>query len=1025
MNSRIARQRLSAVLKTDSVTASDGDFLATHVAIRKLYLMTKFTHQPTSGKTYSEEAVYRDYVLNPQNKHQFITVCGQSGTGKSHLIRWFEARFEQEMHQDEVVLFIRRSDNTLKGTIRQLLEKPEVQGISNREVYERLVKASINMDADKLKGMIYHNFINEIEFDDDSHEITLTSINRKRLVAFLSNEVIRDRMLDVDGPIERMYSKIEEHTLVDRDTVAQFLPQDFYVNADLFEQIQLAGADRKAEKLARELMSDTDGTDDAKKFAAFLNQFVNNVIQQCAGIEPGDFRQIFQDIRKELFRIGKNLTLFIEDVTSFTGVDDALLDALIVEHTGMNAAEGICRISSIVGTTDNYLQNHFRDNHKDRITQYVYIPSDVFDEAGLFEFVGRYLNAMSLPNSAIDEWLGSHADPMLYPVHDTLEGAMWEHVSVDNDKKLCLYPFTKHSILYMYDYCMTKGQKTPRYIIRDIIEPVVLDALNNISNFPGMKINLINVNTSLSYRIQNQVHDEALTDRYLRFLSVWGNGKPEQYTDQNVTYISSVRKEIIEELGFPVLSFTETEPLVPQKDTVPEAASAPASEAGEIPRELQERVAAANKMLTDWSLGKSIDASATVGTVGIVNKALTDMNDYLRCATHWQAEGFSMDNMAKMKKLRLVGFENQTKGDPGLLTIPANWESLNVVNAFIRWHEYGDKSWNYKDAYFDAYLITSWTAKVRDQIIQLVRDISAPTTPYIEAAVTSEIYRQIICGLYRERSLKNYTTELLFSPRQAKAGKSSHCAEWNAFTAYLAQRGADSINKETIRQYFNISQGSGTTVLVLNEPLLTRTLTKIKCNKLTLDPDDIGIRDEVKQRRDVYEYARGILERIGRVAHAELESAKPYLATIASHFDDGEIDEDDIERLVDAIKQFYKEINNSQINIANVSADAIKRNAKQIVKAINDISEVIESEDPLAILMTFSGDPISDIKPLAELLTQLDKDVEKAEKMISDRLDTLTEYAQNDAATGKYANVLEMIDTNQAMLQGGVEPNDL
>ena len=73
------------------------------------------------------------------------------------MIRWFAARYEQSKPKDEVVLFIRRSDNTLKGTIRQLLEKPEVQGISNKEIYERLVKASISVEENKLKDLIYHN----------------------------------------------------------------------------------------------------------------------------------------------------------------------------------------------------------------------------------------------------------------------------------------------------------------------------------------------------------------------------------------------------------------------------------------------------------------------------------------------------------------------------------------------------------------------------------------------------------------------------------------------------------------------------------------------------------------------------------------------------------------------------------------------------------------------------------------------------------------------------------------------------
>ena len=56
---------------------------------------------------------------------------------------------------------------TLKGTIRQLLDKPEVQDIGNKEIIKRLANASAAVPEDKLKDMIYHNFIIEINNDDD------------------------------------------------------------------------------------------------------------------------------------------------------------------------------------------------------------------------------------------------------------------------------------------------------------------------------------------------------------------------------------------------------------------------------------------------------------------------------------------------------------------------------------------------------------------------------------------------------------------------------------------------------------------------------------------------------------------------------------------------------------------------------------------------------------------------------------------------------------------------------------------
>ena len=173
MNTNVVRKRINQVIKTDSVSSSQGDFLATHVPLNRLHLLDSFQIEPTSSVEYTEEAVYEDYVLNPDNRHQLITVYGQSGTGKSHLIRWFEARFEQDKPTDEVVLFIKRSDNTLKGTIKQLLDKEEVRNIHRRDIYERLVEASISVEENKLKDLLYTNFGIEVRNDNGSHGITI------------------------------------------------------------------------------------------------------------------------------------------------------------------------------------------------------------------------------------------------------------------------------------------------------------------------------------------------------------------------------------------------------------------------------------------------------------------------------------------------------------------------------------------------------------------------------------------------------------------------------------------------------------------------------------------------------------------------------------------------------------------------------------------------------------------------------------------------------------------------------------
>ena len=1028
MNSEIAKERISYVARPDSITSSEGDFLATHVAIKKLKILDKFDISPTKGKNFKEEEIFKQYILNPEDKHQFIAVYGQSGTGKSHLIRWFAARYEQNKPKDEVVLFIRRSDNTLKGTIRQLLEKPEVQGIENKEVFERLVKASVSVEPNKLKGLIYHNFIVEIENDDDENDIQIPNSMKKKLIAFLNNEIVHEYLLDKNGPIERMYSKIAEHSSVDRDTIAQFEKDDFLLSQDLYDNIQNSGCDRKVERLALVLLSDEKGPDTAKLLADYLNQFRNDVIQRCAGIEPGDFKQVFLDIRKELFKLDKKLTLFIEDVTSFTGVDTALLDALIEEHTGKRNGNDICRISSIVGTTNNYLQNNFRDNHKDRITKYVYIPSDVLDEEGLYEFVARYVNTMSLNEDVISDWINGHANPEDYPIHDVVEGKNWECVNVGNGKKINIYPFTKKSITYFYNNVLEKGHQTPRYIIRDIIEPVVRDALFNKDIFPSIDIKIVNVNTALSFRIHSQISDQALAERMIKFMSVWGNGTTDQYEKDGKTYISDIDKNAFDDFSFPMLKMDHVKaPVKTNHSTEKKKNSIRAGESFEpikedtiIPTTKIKKADDAYKLLTNWTNEKKIDISATVGAAGTIRAAVCDdMPEYLYSAINWQVEGVSIDNQKKVKdsSTLLIGLEGQTK-KIGLYTLPATWSSVNIIMAFIRWKDYGNKSWNYPDSDFDAYLITTWTETIKKDLVEKVKEYSPGVeVKYIEAALAAEIYRTIISGEYREKTLKNFNLQVLFSSKPNINTTNAHCTEWKSLLSLMSQKKSDENNQLTVRRYFNIGQGGASTNIVLDSIALHRVFSKVK--KCRLHIEDRQIDDNIKQRKDAYVFLNDIEQRIESVAKAELEIGKSKIEKIFNVFGDDEVGVDEIEEFLLRMKKFFEEANKAQVNIREISSDILKK-PSIIEKAISDIQSVVEEDDPLNIIMAFSSDPISVLNPFIDLIDKLECEVNKANMSINSKLAAMGSNENIDNQKNRYEKELIIIAQNREKLEGMV-----
>ena len=254
-------------------------------------------------------------------------------------------------------------------------------------------------------------------------------------------------------------------------------------------------------------------------------------IQTSAGIEPGDFQQIFKEIRQELKRKGKNLILLVEDITSFTGVNQALLNALVTGHTGSNAADKLCRLISVVGTTTQYY-NQFRDNYRDRITMQITIHDGVIGDSksDLIQFVAKYLNAMSLNSEALEEWVKNGADSDDMPVYEDNDHDCWDKFKLASGKQLSLFPFTQNAIISLYD--AMSDHKTPRYILRDIVEPAVNEVLHDFASFPKF---CIGWRSSLPEAVENrignivqsiQMAQELKSDyrtRLVAFMSFWTN----------------------------------------------------------------------------------------------------------------------------------------------------------------------------------------------------------------------------------------------------------------------------------------------------------------------------------------------------------------------------------------------------------------------------------------------------------------------------------------------------------------------
>ena len=197
----------------------------------------------------------------------------------------------------------------------------------------------------ELKNTIYYTFVNLIDSDDgkagEDSERILSRVKRLHLVALLQNALFKERLMDDGGPIERIYCKFAENKSTEVNSeAAEFILSDFEIDSDFINQLVTDGADKKAISIAKDLIDNEEFT---KKITDYVNLFVEKIIQRCAGLEPGDLGLVIQEIRQELFKQGKTLTILIEDITAASGVDDSLLDALLTNKNGYKE-RNLCKV---------------------------------------------------------------------------------------------------------------------------------------------------------------------------------------------------------------------------------------------------------------------------------------------------------------------------------------------------------------------------------------------------------------------------------------------------------------------------------------------------------------------------------------------------------------------------------------------------------------------------------------------------------------------------------------------------------
>jgi hypothetical protein len=529
-------ERVDRVINKLALDIEDHDFMATHIPFEQLrYVKTSQNVDDKSERGLLAELQRRA----AKDSHCFAVIEGIPGTGKSNLIRWLHYRHQQASDKDkEVTLLIRRENSSLRQALREIISKLDSKQFAAQR--QALENASIELSKDGLQEAIIDN----VRIGTIEQPLPLTSSDAQTIMPaigdFLLDKTVRQALKAEKGAVQRIVRKLTTGSLEDM----RFTSDDFLFSANERTEIQQSQGYQTVKAFARQLQNPSFGQNLRESMARYFNDLLPFVVSKTSSLSPDMLKDIFLDLRRELRKEGRNLSLFIEDITALTGLDRGLIDALTTRHEG---DRNLCRLISVVGVTDFYFKD-IPQNMRDRMDYHISLDkaegrgSDLLNADTVADMVARYLNAMRLNLPVIQTWHQDGSSVADLPnacvscsFRQKCHAAFGKRVLSEDgtSHEIGMYPFNANMLATMYSLLK---EKTPR----NLLETIVIFILNSYASegilkgeFPESARVISNGFQPPALRNPNQrgrLREINATEqeRINALLVYWGNGLVEQ-----------------------------------------------------------------------------------------------------------------------------------------------------------------------------------------------------------------------------------------------------------------------------------------------------------------------------------------------------------------------------------------------------------------------------------------------------------------------------------------------------------------
>jgi hypothetical protein len=516
----------------------------------------------TGLEEFKSEKDLLDAFLTPADDGSTVVVAitGDSGVGKSHMIRWLHAQLQRNTSREKLVIVLVPKTASLRQVVELMLEGTEYDTLR-----QELGRVTDSLGPGEASRHLATTLTIELEAREAQWIAELKSGNtndrslRERALHARGLKIILFQVETFDNWLKPVLLRIVKQALQggsesSSGDARRFVPEDFV----LPESFDITTVSPEAQRYIQQLQGN-DGAATvitARVLQDVLDPALRSVFRFSEALGQRSLEEIVNDIRARLLSEGKELVLLIEDFAALAGIQETLLSLMISESdTGGKRVRAPLRTALAV--TDGFLPS--RQTILTRAKREWVIPNVGDSEAELINrltrMAGRYLNAARWGIDNLREQFKNSQKQDLYswvrPF--TLELDADEQDSLDafgkSDHDDPLFPLSPLAVDLLVRREMTVDGKllfNPRKFINSVLRDVLLKReLQLQGNFPPPHFKNATLKTDADLDLRSQGHSQALRDRLVPTLAFWG-GDP-----RNLITSPLVSEKLFKAFGLP------------------------------------------------------------------------------------------------------------------------------------------------------------------------------------------------------------------------------------------------------------------------------------------------------------------------------------------------------------------------------------------------------------------------------------------------------------------------------------------